>query len=305
MRYFKELLSKLADDGKFVCVGLDSDFQKIPLCIWGGSPIPSPEEVASDPNAAMLVAQAVLLFNQMIVDATGDLVCAFKLNSSFYEQLGPEGWLVMRSTAEHIHTMFPDVIVIWDCKRGDIDNSNLGYVRAMDYLRADALTVHNYLGSQAMKPFLDRTDKGIFVLCRTSNKGAEEIQGLPIHTGVGAVPLYVGMAEIIRDEWNGYGNVGVVAPATYPDELHMVRRTVGDMPILIPGYGAQGGELEAAIAAGKNSLGRGMIVNSSRGIIFASKGENFAEAARMATIQMDAKIRTCLGLAGPIAGGVE
>jgi orotidine-5'-phosphate decarboxylase len=147
---------------------------------------------------------------------------------------------------------------------------------AFDYLGVDAITVHPYLGAEALRPFLDRADKGIIVLCRTSNPGAREFQDLE----VGGKPLYKVVARQVAERWNEHGNCAVVVGATYPDELAEIRSIIGDMPILIPGIGAQGGDVEKTVKAGKSADGTGMIINSSRGVIFASSGEDFAEAAR-------------------------
>jgi len=167
---------------------------------------------------------------------------------------------------------------------------------AFDYLRADAITVNPYLGGEAVQPFLECKDKGIFVLCRTSNKGAGEFQDLLIsvsgefggeyiHTSR-QIPIYQYVAHRVATTWNTNGNCGLVVGATRPDELRAVRKIVDDMPILVPGVGAQGGDVEATVKAGVDSNGQGMIINSSRGIIFASSGPDFAEAARRETMRL-------------------
>lgn len=259
-RHFTELLRSQWDGGKFACVGLDSDLGRI-------------YEFMRCAN----VKQTICVFNRAIVEATKDFVCAFKPNIAFYEPHGAEGIEALRQTIEDIHEMAPDVPVILDAKRADIGNTNGGYVQAaFDFLGADAITVHPYLGVEAMKPFLDLEDKGIIVLCRTSNKGAGEFQDLIVD----GVPLYCHVAQNVARTWNRSGNCALVVGATYPGELARVRKIVGDIPILIPGIGAQGGDLEATVAAGQDSLGQGMIINSSRGIIFASKAMDFAQVAR-------------------------
>lgn len=223
---FLDKLNAKWKQGKFVCVGLDQgDFES----------------------------------NKGIVDATFDLICAFKLNSAFFEAEGLE------NTVKHIKDNYPDIPTILDAKRGDIGNTNEAYVKAIfDDLGVDAATVHPYLGKESLQPFLNRVDKGIFVLVKTSNPGAGEFQDL----SVAGKPLYQVVAEHVVS-WNTNGNCGVVVGATYPEDIKKVRAAVGDMPILIPGIGAQGGELEATIKAGQNSHGQGLIINSSRGIIFA------------------------------------
>ncbi len=177
--------------------------------------------------------------------------------------------------------------IILDAKRGDIDSTNKGYIKyAFDYLGVDAITVHPYLGQQALKPFLERIDKGIFVLCRTSNRGAGEFQDLP----VGKKTLYQVVAQKVVKEWNKKGNCMLVVGATYPEELVKVRKIVGEMTILVPGIGSQGGDVEKTVKAGLNSKKRGLIINSSRAIIFASCDKDFAEKAREKTKKLQKTI---------------
>jgi orotidine-5'-phosphate decarboxylase len=281
-----ELLQARWDEGKFVCVGLDSDVQKLP-------------------DSIAAVRDTQFAFNQRIIDATSDLVCCYKPNLAFYGSF--LGFEMLRQTIKYIIDT-TDVPVILDAKQADIGSTNDGYVlEDFGFFGADAVTVHPYLGMEAMKPFLDQNDKGIIVLVRTSNPGAGEFQDLRI-TEVGdpdklydyedhVVPLYQIVARHVAHGWNYNGNCAVVVGATYPAELAEVRKIVGDMPILIPGIGAQGGELEATVKAGANSRGQGMIINSSRGIIFASAGEDFAEAARAATQKMHDDITAVLAAA--------
>lgn len=282
-RNFKKMMEKKWSENKFVCVGLDSDVWQVPT-----AHIPHSKHMSA--------GEVVLVFNCIIVDATKDLVCAYKPNSAFYERYGDDGFRALHDTIAYIHKVAPDVLVILDAKRADISKSNVGYEKAtFDFMKADAITVNPYFGGEALQPFLSRIDKGIFVLCRTSNPGAGEFQDrvttifpeeadkwvLPQGT---AMPFYQLMAYRVNREWNKNGNCALVVGATYPEELRKVRDIVGDdMPILIPGIGAQGGDVEKTVSAGKNSRGCGMIVNSSRGIIFASKDADFAEAARRET----------------------
>lgn len=282
-RNFRELLEAKWEERKFLCVGLDPDIAKIPQSM----------------HVCSLDMLRLFFFNMEIVNATKDIVCAYKPNSAFYEKLGGEGMSALKATINHIHEVAPDVPVILDAKRADIDNTNLGYVHsAFEYFQADAITVHPYLGAQALKPFLDQKDKGIIVLCRTSNKGAGEFQDLPVETNlvppIELMPLYQYVAMRVAKEWDGNGNCAVVVGATYPEELKIVRGIVGDMPILIPGIGAQGGDLEKTVQFGKDNRGRGMIINSSRGIIFASNGPDFAEAARSSALKLHEQIQKCL-----------
>ena len=268
-RNFRQLLEAQWSRGNFVCVGLDSEFGKIP------------ESARRSGNECdVSVANTIVAFNRAIVEATKDLVCAYKPNAAFYEAHGVEGIGALQRTIADIHAIAPDVPVILDAKRADIGNTNAGYVdAAFGFLQADAITVHPYLGAEALQPFLARAEKGVIVLCRTSNPGAGEFQDLSVN----GEPLYRFVARRVASEWNKNGNCSIVVGATYPDELREVRGLVGDMPILIPGIGAQGGDVEKTVSAGKDSRGYGMIINSSRGIIFASKGADFAEVARRET----------------------
>ena len=290
-RRFMTMLKNQWSRGNFVCVGLDSDFGKIPEAAHrsSGGRLPS-------------IPHTIVAFNRAIVEATKDIVCAYKPNIAFYEAYGAEGITALQLTICDIHQIAPDVPVILDAKRADIGNTNKGYLRAVfNWLGADAITVHPYLGAEALRPFLDLKDKGIFVLCRTSNPGAGEFQDQTIvpsrenekrwelPSGPGGeeesthMPLYEYVAHAVKYDWNTDSNCALVVGATYPDELCRIRQIVGDMPILIPGIGAQGGDLEATVKAGKDSNGEGMIINSSRGIIFASISSSFAQVARQET----------------------
>jgi orotidine-5'-phosphate decarboxylase len=283
-RNFRELLENQWARRNFLCVGLDSDYnnEKFPASVKAGGD----------------AAESVRRFNWAIVDATKDLVGAYKPNIAFYEALGEKGWYVLKTTMDYIRTEAPDVPIILDAKRADIGSTNAGYVKGLfDFLKADAITVHPYLGREALAPFLERAEKGIFVLCRTSNPGAGEFQDAWVQTDwspTGTAPLYQYVAFKIAKDWNGKGNCGLVVGATYPEELRMVRQLAPELPILIPAVGAQGGDLEQAVSVGKDSRNRGFIINSSRGIIFASSGADFAEAARRETEKLRDAINLCL-----------
>jgi orotidine-5'-phosphate decarboxylase len=278
-RNFRQILEAQWAKGNFVCVGLDSEFSKIP----GSARVGDNE----DNECEVHKGNTIVAFNRAIVEATKDIVCAYKPNTAFYEAYGAEGISALHRTIADIHAIAPDVPVILDAKHADIGNTNAGYVdAAFDFLRADAITVHPYLGAEALQPFLARADKGVIVLCKTSNPGAGEFQDWDISGDVvpgGHMPLYKYVAHRVSHEWNKNGNCALVVGATYPEQLREVREVVGNMPILIPGIGAQGGDVEKTVTAGKDSRGWGMIINSSRGIIFASKGADFAEAARRET----------------------
>ena len=273
-RDFRQLLEARWEQGRFLCVGLDPDFDKIPEAAHKGG-----------------TRETIVNFNRAIIDATRDLVCAYKPNSAFYEAHGDEGWNALRETIQYIRDQAPEVAVILDAKRGDIGNTNNGYVEsAFDHLHADAVTVQPYPGREAIQPFLDRTDKGIIVLCKTSNDGASEFQDLSVE----GMPLYQVVAQHVAKEWNANSNCALVVGATYPEELAEVRKIVADMPILIPGIGTQNGDLEKTVKAGKDSRGKGMIISASRAVIFASDGADFAAKAREKAVELDSAIRAAL-----------
>lgn len=259
MRSFKsKLADAIARNDSLLCVGLDSDSERLP------------KHFADEP-------EPMFAFNKAIIDATAEYVCSFKPNSAFYEAEGPSGIEQLYETCRYISDKYPDIPIIIDAKRADIGSTNAGYAKfVFEYLGADALTVHPYLGQEAVQTFLDYKDKGIIVLCRTSNPGAKELQDLD----TGDEQLYKVVARNVAEKWNKNGNCLLVVGATYPEELAEVRSIVGDeMDFLVPGIGAQGGDLEATLKAGLNSGKNGLIISSSRDIIFAGSGEDFAEAA--------------------------
>ncbi|HEU5346459.1 MAG TPA: orotidine-5'-phosphate decarboxylase [Ktedonobacterales bacterium] len=268
--------------GSLICVGLDPDLARIPASARGaaddGSDDGSDGSDGSDDN----VEAALLNFTQAIVDATADLVCAFKPNSAFFEQHGVPGQRALQRLIAHIHARYPEVPVILDAKRGDIGSTSTAYARAaFDALGADAITLHPYLGREALDPFLKRADRGCIILCRTSNPGAGEFQDLALRAADGDErPLYQRVARAVASEWNAAGNCALVVGATYPEELRTVRALAGDLPILVPGVGAQGGDLEAVIRNGRDPQGHGLIISLSRSVLYASSGADFAEAAR-------------------------
>jgi orotidine-5'-phosphate decarboxylase len=227
-----------------LCVGLDSDHRKLPTGV------------------------DQFEFNKRIIEATHDVVSAYKPNPAFYEARGAEGVAVLKRTCDYLRAEHPEIPIIIDAKRGDIGNTNAGYVEYIfDYLGADAVTVPPYMGGESLKAFLERVDKGIIVLCRTSNPGAGELQDLL----VGGEKLYMRVARRVAQEWNGNGNCSLVMGAPYPEELREVRGVVGpDMPFLVPGSGTQGGDVEAAVKAGLGANQRGLMINASRGVIFAA-----------------------------------
>ena len=261
-------------EGKMLCVGLDPDLNKIPQSVKGSGP-----------------RERIVAFNRAIIDATADLVCAYKPNSAFYEAHGDEGFAALRETVFYIQEKAPEVPVILDAKRGDIGNTNDGYAEAVfGYLSVDAVTMHPYLGREALQPMLDHADKGIFVLCRTSNLGAGEFQDLKVE----GEELYKVVARHVAEAWNAKGNCGLVVGATYPEELKLVREVAPDLPILIPGVGAQNGDLAKSVAVGKDARGSGIIVAVGRAVIFTSSGTDYANAARMKAQELHGAIAAAL-----------
>ncbi|PIZ65702.1 orotidine-5'-phosphate decarboxylase [Candidatus Roizmanbacteria bacterium CG_4_9_14_0_2_um_filter_39_13] len=268
---FTQKLDHIIDkNNSLLCVGLDSSFDKLPKAF----------QKKDYPQFA---------FNKWIIEQTHDVVCAYKPNSAFYEARGAEGIRELQMTCHYLVKYYPEIPIILDAKRGDIGSSNEGYIKyAYEYLQTDAITLHPYLGKEALQPFLDKKDKGCIILCRTSNPGSGEFQDLsicpPLEGGAqraGDVDkLYKTVASNIVKTWNNNNNCMLVVGATYPKELAEVRKIVGDMTLLIPGIGAQGGDVEKTVMAGLNSKNAGMIINSSRGIIFAKEPRNEAKKLR-------------------------
>lgn len=243
--------------------------------------------IGLDPDPALLPVADVLAFNRTIVDATRDLVCAYKPNLGFYEALGVAGLEALQATVRHIRSVAPGVVIVGDAKRGDIGSTARAYARAMfEVWDFDAVTVSPYLGRDSIDPFMAYEDRGAIILCRTSNPGARDIQDLPTGSG----PLYLRVAELI-ESWNLAGNLGMVVGATYPEELAEVRAAHPTLPLLIPGVGAQGADVAKAVRAG---AGR-MMVSSSRGLIYASRDpDRYADAARAATETLRTAINAAL-----------
>lgn len=279
--------------------------------------------IGLDPDPELMPEIDVSQFNKAIIESTSDLVCAYKPNLAFYEALGTEGLAILEKTVKYIPS---DIPVIADAKRGDIGNTAKAYAKALfSVLGFDAATVNPYLGFDSIEPFISYQDKGVFILCRTSNKGATDFQdvlnisieptpptaryavsnlriqpkevqiGKPVDitfqlTNVGNVtasykitsellPLYEVIAQKAK-EWNIYGNIGLVVGATYPEELKKIRSICPEMALLIPGIGAQGGDLASAVGYGMDARGEKAIINVSRQILYASKENDFAQAAR-------------------------
>ncbi len=222
----------------------------------------------------------VFEFNKAIIDATSDLVCCYKPNLAFYEAMGIRGLQALKKTVAYIPR---DIPVIGDAKRGDIGNTAAAYARALfDYYKFDAATVNPYLGYDSIKPFLDYRNKGVFVLCRTSNSSASDFQDLVDNFGM---KFYQSVA-LRAGDWNKGDNVGLVVGATYPDELKEIRKLCPDMPLLIPGIGAQGGDLELSVRYGVDAAGEKAIIVAARQVLYASKGPGYARAAREAALEL-------------------
>ena len=264
-----KLNKRVEKTNSLLCVGLDSDFEKIPSQ-FKDKEFPQFE------------------FNKWIINQTAEFASAYKFNIAFYEARGDQGIRELKMAANFLQENYPDIFTICDAKRADIGNSNNGYTAAVfDWLGFDAITLHPYLGKEALKPFLDRKDKVSIILCRTSNPGAGELQDLSIlfppleGEGQGGVKkLWQIVAEKVANEWNYNHNCMLVAGATYPEELKIIRSIVGEMTILVPGAGAQGGDIKAVVEAGLNGQKRGLIINSSRGIIFAENPGKEAKKLR-------------------------
>ncbi|MDA1128691.1 MAG: orotidine-5'-phosphate decarboxylase [Chloroflexi bacterium] len=239
--------------------------------------------VGLDPDPARMPVPGVLEFNQAIVDATASLVCAYKPNLAFYEALGLPGLQALEKTISHIRSAAPGAIIIGDAKRGDIGPSAQAYAKALfEVWGFDAVTINAWGGHDTVTPFLEDASKGVFVWCRGSNPGSADFQDVQTVSGTASgkenMPLYRNMA-LACQEWNTKGNLGLVVGATVPDQLRKIRATCPAMPFLIPGVGAQGGDLAEAVRLGTDTRGRAALINSSRGIIYASSGTDFAEAA--------------------------
>jgi orotidine-5'-phosphate decarboxylase len=262
MHFMQSLQNAWTRNNSLVCVGLDPEPSKFPAHLKGRP-------------------DAVFDFCAAIVDATADLVCSYKPQIAHFAALRAEE--ALERLIAHIHTKHPDVPVILDAKRGDIGSTAQHYVtEAFERFKADAVTLNPYLGRDSAQPFLDRADKGVILLCHTSNPGAADLQDLD----VGGKPLYQHVARLIAQEWNTNGNCALVTGATYPEQLAEVRALIGDVPLLVPGIGAQGGDVQAVVRNGRTAAGTGLMINSSRAILYAGNGEDFAEAARKATLDL-------------------
>lgn len=263
LSFVKALQSGWKDRNTMLCVGLDPDLTRLPPSLSGRG-------------------GAILAFCREIVDATADLVCAFKPQIAYFAAARAEDQL--EQLIDHIHRNHPGIPVILDAKRGDIGSTAEQYaLEAFERYGADAVTVNPYMGFDSIEPYLKYPDKGVIVLCRTSNPGGSDLQFLQVSEAEKeSEPLYQRVARLAATQWNKTGQMALVVGATFPQEIAKVREIVGDMPLLIPGIGAQGGDIEQTVQAGQ---AKAMMINSSRAILYASQGSDFAKSAREVAIQ--------------------
>ncbi|MCK0507246.1 orotidine-5'-phosphate decarboxylase [Aromatoleum anaerobium] len=261
MHFMTALRAAWRTRNSLLCVGLDPDPTRFPAHLHG------------QPDA-------IFRFCSAIVDATADLVCCFKPQIAYFAAQRAEDQL--EALIAHIHARHPGTPVILDAKRGDIGSTAGQYaVEAFERFGADAITVNPYMGRDSVEPWLDYADKGVILLCRTSNPGGSDLQFLDVG---GGERLFERVARLVAREWNASGNCSLVVGATFPDEIARVRELVGDMPLLVPGIGAQGGDIAATVQAGRSADGTGLMINSSRAILYAGTDDDFAAAARRAAL---------------------
>jgi len=259
MEFMEQLRERWHEANSLVCVGLDPEPSRFPGKFGGD-------------------ADAVFSFCRDIVDATAEFVCCFKPQVAHFAALGAED--ALQRLVAHVHDTHPGIPVILDAKRGDIGSTARHYAaEAFDRYGADAVTANPYLGRDSLQPFLERADKGVVILCRTSNPGATDFQDVVASDGL---PLYQRVAETVAREWNANGNCMLVVGATWPEQLHEVRAMVGDLPFLVPGVGAQGGDIGAVVTNAKTEDGTGLVISSSRAILYASQADDYAQAAARA-----------------------
>ncbi len=268
MTFIESLAAAWKTHDSLLCVGLDPDPAKFPA------------HLKDAPDA-------IFRFCSEIADATADLACAFKPQIAYFAARRAEDQL--EALIAHIHEKHPGVPVILDAKRGDIGSTAEQYaIEAFERYQADAVTVNPYMGRDSVEPWLAYKDKGVILLCRTSNPGGSDLQFLKARVGAGETPIFEHVAQLVASEWNTSGQCALVVGATFPAELARVRAIVGEMPLLVPGIGAQGGDIEATVKAGRTAAGSGLMINSSRAILYAgtdkNAGEDYAAAARAAAL---------------------
>ncbi len=264
MTFIGKLQLAWESSGSLLCVGLDPNWEKLPTHLKN-------DDAGSN---------TIFEFCKQIVDATHDLVCAYKPQIAYFAGLSAEDDLL--KICNYIRETYPHIPIILDSKRGDIGSTAAMYAKeAFERYQADAVTVNPYMGHDSAQPFLDYTDKGVVLLCRTSNPGAGDLQDLTVD----GQPIYEKVATMISQDWNQHNNCCIVVGATWPEQMHRLREITGDMPFLVPGVGAQGGDVEALVKAGQTKDGKGLMINSSRAVLYASDGEDFAQAARRVALQ--------------------
>ncbi|MES2015652.1 MAG: orotidine-5'-phosphate decarboxylase [Pseudomonadota bacterium] len=263
MNFINKLSAAWTNNNSLLCVGLDPDVSRMPAAMQ------------ADPDG-------IFNFCKEIIDATADLACSFKPQIAYFAALGAERQL--ENICTYLRNTYPDIPLILDAKRGDIGATARQYAReAFDRYGADAVTVNPYMGFDSVEPYMEWDDCGVIVLCRTSNPGGSDLQFMDVD----GQPLYQHVARLVADKWNRNGQCALVVGATFPQELAAVRAIVGDMPLLVPGVGAQGGDVEATVRSGKSAAGAGMMINSSRAILYApvQGKEDFAQAARRVALE--------------------
>ena len=257
MTFTNKLANAIRQHDSLLCVGLDPDIARFPGVLQGRS-------------------DAVFEFCRAIIDATASYACAFKPQIAYFAALAAEDQL--QAICDYLNQNYPDIPIVLDAKRGDIGATAEQYAReAFERYKADAVTVNPYMGFDSIEPYLQWNEKGVIVLCRTSNPGGSDLQSLLVD----GQPLYQHVARLVAQQWNRNGQCALVVGATFPQEIAEVRKIVGEMPLLVPGIGAQGGDIEATVLAGQTHDGTGMMINSSRAILYAKQvdGEGFADAA--------------------------
>lgn len=258
MTFIDKLSAAWAENNSLLCVGLDPDVKRFPSHLQGQG-------------------DSIFAFCKAIIDATADIACAFKPQIAYFAALRAEDQL--EAICNYLRTSYPKIPIVLDAKRGDIGATAEQYAReAFERYGADAVTVNPYMGFDSVAPYLEWKDRGVIVLCRTSNPGGSDLQFL----NADGKPIYQHVAQLVADKWNTNGQCSLVVGATFPEELAQVRRIVGDMPLLVPGIGAQGGDIQATVTAGRTVDGKGMMINSSRAILYAQPkaSEEFTDAAR-------------------------
>ena len=267
MNFLEKLKSAWDASHSLLCIGLDPDPTRFPACLQGRP-------------------DAIFAFCKAIIDETADVVCAFKPQIAYFHAERAEDQL--EAVCRYLRENYPHIPLILDAKRGDIGATAEQYAReAFERYQADAVTLSPYMGFDSIEPYLQYREKGAIVLCRTSNLGGSDLQFLPVKGAGGAVPLYQHVARLVAEEWDVGDQCALVVGATFPQELAAVRKIIGEMPLLVPGIGAQGGDIQATVAAGRTPDGKGMMINSSRAILYAgiAKDEEFAKASRRVAVE--------------------